>query len=157
MSSRRPRLQVVVVGRARPPHDAPARLYEERAGGLIAMRVDEVAAEGGSRDGSARRREGERIAAKTVAQAWRVALDPAGRAPEGSPAFARWLEKRLGAQRPLAFWVGGADGLDPGLVRDADETLSLGPLTLPHQLARVVLAEQIYRALCVMRGHPYAR
>ena len=145
------------MGRARPPHDAPARLYEERAAGLIAMRVDEVAAEGGSRDASARRREGERIQAKTIPQAWRVALDPAGRAPKGSPALARWLEKRLGAQRPLAFWVGGADGLDPGLVGDADETLSLGPLTLPHQLARVVLAEQIYRALCVMRGHPYAR
>lgn len=121
------------------------------------MRVDEVAAEGGSRDGSARRREGERLAKKTLDQAWRVALDPAGRTPKSSAGFARWLEKRLGAQRPLAFWVGGADGLDPGLVADADETLSLGPLTMPHQLARVVLAEQLYRALCIMRGHPYAR
>lgn len=157
MSSRRPKLQVVVVGRARPPHDAPARLYEERAGGLIAMRVDEVAAEGGSRDGSARRREGARLAQKTIDQAWRVALDPGGRTPKSSDGFARWLEKRLGAQRPVAFWVGGADGLDPDLVGDADEVLSLGPLTMPHQLARVVLAEQVYRALCIMRGHPYAR
>jgi 23S rRNA (pseudouridine1915-N3)-methyltransferase len=57
--------------------------------------------------------------------------------------------------RPVAFVVGGAAGLDPTLVAECDERLSLGPLTMPHQLARVVLAEQIYRALCIASGHPY--
>ena len=58
-------------------------------------------------------------------------------------------------ERPVAFLVGGALGLAPDLVAEADERLSLGPLTLPHQLARVVLAEQLYRALCITAGHPY--
>ncbi len=148
---------MLVVGRARPPHDAAARLYERRAADLIAMRIDEVPAESGARDGSARRREGRRLLDRAVERARLVALDPAGPAPASSEAFARWLELRLGAQRPVAFVIGGADGLDPDLVARADERLSLGPLTMPHQLARVVLAEQLYRGLCIMRGHPYAR
>jgi len=51
--------------------------------------------------------------------------------------------------------IGGAAGLDPVLMAEADERLSLGPLTLPHQLARVVLTEQIYRSLAILAGHPY--
>ena len=54
----------------------------------------------------------------------------------------------------MAFLVGGALGLAPALVAESDERLSLGPLTLPHQLARVVLAEQLYRALCITAGTP---
>ncbi len=57
--------------------------------------------------------------------------------------------------RPVAFVVGGAVGVAPDLLAECDERVSLGPLTMPHQLARVVLAEQLYRALCITSGHPY--
>lgn len=158
MSARRsPRLQIAAVGRLRPPHDAPGRLYEQRVDRLAGLRVDEVAAEPLQRGPErARAREAERLRARVLPRAHRVALDPGGRAPASSEAFATWLAQRLEQPRPLAFLLGGASGLDPGLAGECEERLSMGPLTLPHQLARVVLAEQLYRALTVAAGHPYA-
>ncbi|MEW6581806.1 MAG: 23S rRNA (pseudouridine(1915)-N(3))-methyltransferase RlmH [Actinomycetota bacterium] len=158
MSARRaPRLQIVAVGRARPPHEAPAREYEKRIAERVPLRVDEVTAEplqGGEE--VARRREAERIRGRLLPRAHVVALDPAGRAPASSEALAAWLGRRLEDPRPTAIVVGGAAGLHAELVGACDERLSLGPLTLPHQLARVVLAEQVYRGLCILAGHPYA-
>ncbi len=92
---------------------------------------------------------------RLVAGSWVVALTPDGRAPQSSEALASWLKARLDIPRPVTFLIGGAAGLAPELLTDADERLSLGPLTLPHQLARVVLAEQLYRALAINAGHPY--
>ena len=83
----------------------------------------------------ARAAEAERLRAKLLPRARRVALDS--------------------GTRPVAFLIGGAAGLDAALVAECDERLSLGPLTMPHQLARVVLTEQLYRALCITSGHPY--
>ena len=103
----------------------------------------------------ARAAEAERLRAKLLPRARRVALDPEGRVPASSEAFARWLERRMD-ERPVAFLIGGA--ARPGrraLLAECDERLSLGPLTMPHQLARVVLTEQLYRALCITAGHPY--
>ena len=81
---------------------------------------------------------------------YKIALDPAGRVMD-SAKFAGLFE------RDLLFLIGGADGL-PAEWRDrADLLLSLTPMTMPHELARVVLAEQIYRALATLRGHPYPR
>lgn len=57
----------------------------------------------------------------------------------------------------LAFLVGGAEGLAPEALARADKTLSLSPMTLPHGLARIVLAEQLYRAMTIIAGHPYHR
>ncbi len=86
-----------------------------------------------------------------------VGLDPAGREMD-SAALARWLEKQMaGGPRDLVFLVGGADGLTAAARASADLLLSLSRLTLPHELARVVLLEQLYRALTTWRGHPYAR
>lgn len=80
----------------------------------------------------------------------KVLLDPAGRAVD-SAAFTKLFD------RDLVFVIGGSDGLPPAWRPRADLLLSLTPLTLPHELARVVLAEQIYRALTTLRGHPYPR
>jgi 23S rRNA (pseudouridine1915-N3)-methyltransferase len=85
-----------------------------------------------------------------------VALDEAGQAPD-SLTFAQLLERWLGSGRPVCFLVGGADGLDTTTLKRADVTLSLGSLTWPHLLARVMLAEQIYRARAITAGHPYHR
>jgi 23S rRNA (pseudouridine1915-N3)-methyltransferase len=155
MGRRSPRLQLACVGRLRPPHDAPGALYQERVDRMAGLRVDEVAAEPIQRgEDRARAAEADRLRARLLPRARRVALDPDGRVPESSRAFARWLERRMD-ERPVAFVIGGAAGLDPGLLGECDERLSLGPLTMPHQLARVVLTEQLYRALCIAGGHPY--
>ena len=155
MGRRAPRLQIACVGRLRPPLDAPGRLYEERVDRMAGLRVDEVAAEPLQRgEDRARAAEADRLRAKLLPRARRVALDPEARAPASSPAFAAWLERRM-ADRPVAFVLGGAVGVAPDLLAECDERLSLGPLTMPHQLARVVLAEQLYRALCISSGHPY--
>jgi 23S rRNA (pseudouridine1915-N3)-methyltransferase len=150
-----PRLQLACVGRLRPPHDGPGRLYQERVERMAGLRVDEVAAEPIQRgEERARAAEADRLRARLLPRALRVALDPAGTAPASSEAFARWLARRMD-DRPVAFVVGGALGIDDALVAECDERLSLGPLTMPHQLARVVLTEQLYRALCISAGHPY--
>jgi 23S rRNA (pseudouridine1915-N3)-methyltransferase len=82
--------------------------------------------------------------------ALKVLLDPVGRAMD-SAKFTGLFD------RDLVFVIGGADGLPEGWASRADVLLALSPMTMPHELARVVLAEQIYRALTTQRGHPYPR
>ncbi len=92
LGRRAPRLQIAAVGRLRPPHDAPGRLYEERVNRMAGLRVDEVAAEPVQRgEDRARAREAERLRARLLPRAYRVALDPTGAAPASSEAFAAWL------------------------------------------------------------------
>jgi 23S rRNA (pseudouridine1915-N3)-methyltransferase len=130
--------------------------YERRVGHMTSFRVDEVAAEPLQRgEVHARRREATRIREQVARNAWTVGLAPTGRQAQSSQAFAAWLERRLASGRPVAFVIGGASGIDDGLLVTCDEQLSLGTLTMSHQLARVVLVEQLYRALCVLQGHPY--
>lgn len=92
----------------------------------------------------------------TPARAFVVALDPAGEAPD-SARFARLLERWLGFGHPVCFLIGGADGLPASVLQRADARLSLGAMTWPHKLARVMLAEQLYRARTIASGHPYHR
>jgi 23S rRNA (pseudouridine1915-N3)-methyltransferase len=68
-----------------------------------------------------------------------------------------WLANRLREGRPLALLIGGPDGLSPLCRKRADSSWSLSPLTLPHALVRVVVAEQLYRAMSLLAGHPYHR
>ncbi len=88
--------------------------------------------------------------------AMKAPLDPSGRAMD-SAAFTALVAKLEQEGRDLVFVVGGADGLPAGWATRADILLSLSPMTLPHELARVMLAEQIYRAFATLRGHPYPR
>ncbi len=86
-----------------------------------------------------------------------VALDARGKAMT-SEALAKWIAaRRDGGTKMLAFLVGGPDGHGAAALEAATLTLSLGSLTLPHGLARVVLAEQLYRAATIIAGHPYHR
>ncbi len=115
---------------------------------------------GESRAGDADRRREEEGAAllKLVRGAdFIVALDAGGRAL-GSEAFARLLaEKRDGGTEVAGIMVGGPDGLSDGVRTAAHLRLSLGAMTLPHGLARIVIAEQLYRAATILSGHPYHR
>ncbi|MBI3698410.1 MAG: 23S rRNA (pseudouridine(1915)-N(3))-methyltransferase RlmH [Acidobacteria bacterium] len=90
-------------------------------------------------------------------KAYKVALDPSGRELT-SAGLAALLEKAQNtAVQELLFLVGGADGLSASARGKAQLLLSLSRLTLPHELARVILAEQIYRAFTILKNHPYAR
>ena len=86
-----------------------------------------------------------------------IALDETGLS-ESSAAFARRLASlRDEGTGTIAFLIGGPDGHGPDVIAAARLTLSLGPMTLPHGLARVVLAEQLYRSVTILSGHPYHR
>jgi 23S rRNA (pseudouridine1915-N3)-methyltransferase len=86
-----------------------------------------------------------------------VALEPGGDAWTTAE-FTKYLEKRMvQGTRAIVFLIGGADGLGAATVGQAKRRLSLSPLTLPHRLARVLLCEQIYRAISIIRGEPYNR
>jgi 23S rRNA (pseudouridine1915-N3)-methyltransferase len=100
--------------------------------------------------------EAERINAAAPAGLLRVALDERGRSFP-TRILAEHLERWRGDGRDVAFIIGGADGLAPELKTGAGLLWSLSPLTLPHGLVRVVLAEQLYRAASMLAGHPYHR
>jgi 23S rRNA (pseudouridine1915-N3)-methyltransferase len=87
--------------------------------------------------------------------AWLVLLDSRGEA-FSSERLAAWLgERRDAGQQTIVFAVGPASGWSEQAPRQAQTILSLGPMTLPHELARLVLAEQLYRAFTILAGHPY--
>ncbi len=90
------------------------------------------------------------------ASAWKVLLDPAGRMMD-SAKFAGWMEKTENEGRDAVFLIGGHDGLPAEWKPKADLLLSLSAMTFPHELARAMVAEQIYRAFATLRGHPYPR
>lgn len=149
------KIRVVVVGK---PKDAALAeaigAYERRAARYWPLEVHEVRAESG-RDGHAadvRAREGERLLERSAGQI--VACDESGSAMN-SEAFARWLQQRREGAADLSFVIGGAYGLASPVRTRAAQLLALASWTLPHELARLVLAEQLYRAGTIIRGEPY--
>jgi 23S rRNA (pseudouridine1915-N3)-methyltransferase len=86
----------------------------------------------------------------------KIFLDPAGRSLD-SAGFVQLIQQAETTGQELLFLVGGHDGLPPEWKPRADLLLSLSPMTFPHELARAMLAEQIYRAFTTLRGHPYPR
>lgn len=139
------KLSVVAQGKLKEP--AYRALADDYLGRIRRyVRVDEIEV----KDGDAL----ERVA---PAESLRVALEVSGKA-HTSEGFARELERwgRHG-KGDVAFFIGGAEGLPRELSRTASERISLSSFTLPHRLARIVLLEQLYRALTILRGEPYAR
>ena len=151
------RVLVIVVGKPREPGLAAAiEEFETRAARYWPLDVHEVREEparGASAD-LVREREGERLLAKVPAGADVVACDVAGTAMT-SDAFAQWLQRTRESARSVALLIGGAYGLSESVRARAKTRLSLAPWTLPHELARLVLAEQLYRAGTIVRGEPY--
>jgi 23S rRNA (pseudouridine1915-N3)-methyltransferase len=132
------RISVISVGRLRPPFQDDVQHYRKLLGGKAKVELVEV-------------REDERAPRRIPERAYTVLLSGDGRSFD-SEAFARWLEDRRQSGRDLAFVIGGAKGID---LDECDMKLSLGSMTLPHQLARVVLLEQLYRAHKILAGEPY--
>ncbi len=112
-----------------------------------------VAGEDGAR---ARQLEADRILAALPAGSVPVVLDERG-AQVTTRELASWLTGWMNEGLSPAFVIGGADGLDDSIKARAGKLLGLSKLTLPHALARVMLAEQLYRAACIIKGHPYHR
>lgn len=134
------------------------REYEERAGRYWRLETTEVKAERASQNRPAsevRREEAERLRGVVPAGAEIVALTRTG---EGwsSDRLAKYLgELALRGGTGAAFLIGGAFGLDRALVRDATHRITLSTMTMPHEMARLILAEQLYRAGTIVRGEPY--
>ena len=102
------------------------------------------------------REEGEKLLAAIPDGSWVISLDEHGKQWD-SKGLAAQLEKWAGHSSNIALMIGGADGLDKACLDRADQTWSLSPLTLPHAMVRVVVAEQIYRAWSLNNNHPYHR
>ena len=151
------RVMVIAVGRPRDPAlRAAIGEYEGRAARYWPLEVHvvrEEPARGASPD-IVRDREGERLTARLPESGTVVACDLSGAAMQ-SEDFASWLQEERERARDVAFMIGGAHGLSGAVRGRAARTLALAPWTLPHELARLVLAEQLYRAGTIVRGEPY--
>lgn len=150
------KVTLVVVGRVRGPVADAVGAYETRAARYWKLDVVEVDAGAGGRDDAESVREAEagRILARVPDGARVMALTRGGK-PMSSRALSRWLTEAALHGQDVALVIGGAWGLGPAVLERADRTLSLSALTLPHELARLVLAEQLYRAGTIARGEPY--
>jgi 23S rRNA (pseudouridine1915-N3)-methyltransferase len=148
------RVTVAAVGRVREgPIATLVREYARRIPWQLTVReVPE------GRDAARRKSaEADGLLAAVPEGALVVALDERG-TTMSSEALAAWLgERRDDGQRDFAFLIGGADGLDPTVIRQANLTLSLGEMTWPHLMVRLMLVEQLYRAHTILSGHPYHR
>ena len=154
------RLVVVAVG-ARMPRwvDEGFAEYAKRMPRTLPLELVEVRPEprsGGRTAAQLLAAEAGRIERALPARCRRVALDERGRELT-TAAFAQWVDEQRRNATDVAFLIGGADGLAPELKSGAALLLRLSAFTLPHGLARVVLAEQLYRASSVLAGHPYHR
>jgi 23S rRNA (pseudouridine1915-N3)-methyltransferase len=137
---------IVAVGRIRAPFADDLEHYRRMLSGRA--RVEMIELREDSQTASA---TSEQVERRIPLRSYRVLLDSRGRTYD-SEAFARWLEQRRQGGRDVCFVVGGPYGIR---LERCDEKLSFGPMTFPHQLARVMLVEQLYRAHKILAGEPY--
>jgi 23S rRNA (pseudouridine1915-N3)-methyltransferase len=150
------KIRVLAVGRVRGPMADQLRVYEERSGRYWKLEVVEVdAGVRGAKSGplQVRAAEEERLLPHLPPGSDLIALTRTGQ-EMGSRAFASYLHDRALHARDLCFVIGGAFGLGSGLLARARQ-LSLSAMTFPHEVARFLLAEQLYRAGTILRGEPY--
>lgn len=155
------RLQLVAIGQRMPDWvDQGVADYQRRLKKTpTPLEVKPVAAPKRGRGADVERlcrEEGEALLAAVPRGALCVALDGGGRA-WSTAEFARQLDGWMHGGRDVALLVGGADGLSPECLARCEQHWSLSPLTFPHALVRVIVAEQIYRAASLLQGHPYHR
>jgi 23S rRNA (pseudouridine1915-N3)-methyltransferase len=152
--------RLIAVGRRPPAWVREAYTdYTRRLGSQLKLTLIEI--EPGPRSGGQSARKAVEAEARKLLTAlrpdeWVVALDEHGTGMS-TRELADWLGARMQEGRDLAFLVGGPDGLAPEVLARSDISLSLSRLTLPHALVRVVLAEQLYRAMSILSHHPYHR
>lgn len=148
-------MTLVAVGALRPGFREMCDEYLRRLGRYARVSEQEVKEAGRVPEGPARRaEEARRLRALLPTGTHLVALAREGKGWSSDDLAARVDRWKLAA-RPVAFVIGGSTGLDPDLLHAAHDRWSLGPLTLPHELARVVVVEQLYRAFTILTGSPY--
>jgi 23S rRNA (pseudouridine1915-N3)-methyltransferase len=125
--------------------------------GVTRIGITEFSESQASSPASRMAEEGKLVAAALPARAFSIVLDERGKAL-ASEAFAELLRRHLdGGTADMAFLIGGPDGHSPDLRENAGLMMSFGPMTWPHRLVRVMLFEQLYRAVTIIAGHPYHR
>ncbi|MCC6927366.1 MAG: 23S rRNA (pseudouridine(1915)-N(3))-methyltransferase RlmH [Gemmatimonadaceae bacterium] len=148
------KFRVVAVGRPRDRALAESIAdYEGRAARYWPLEVAEVKEERGGEGVVAMRREGERLLERAAGSVI-VACDERGDAMTSTD-FAAWMQRLREGGRDVSFVMGGAFGLDDAVRQAASRLITLAPFTLPHEVARLVLAEQLYRAGTIVRREPY--
>ncbi|MDF1609175.1 23S rRNA (pseudouridine(1915)-N(3))-methyltransferase RlmH [Hoeflea sp. YIM 152468] len=158
------RITLFTVGRLKAgPESELSKRYLDRfaksgsAIGLDFFKTIEVPESRASSAGQRKREEAGLLERHLPEGAALVLLDERGKAPD-SPGFAETLATlRDDGRRDLVIAIGGADGLDPGLHAKAEAVICFGRMTWPHQLVRIMVAEQLYRAVTILSGHPYHR
>jgi 23S rRNA (pseudouridine1915-N3)-methyltransferase len=147
------RIALVCIGKVRPPFADDVAHYERLLRPQARLETGELP-EGKGDPAQAMASEARALLRCVPDRAYLCALDRTGEEMP-SERLAEWLEDRRQAGRDLVFALGGAFGLDPTVLARADHRLSLGAATLPHQLARVVLLEQLFRAHKLINHEPY--
>ena len=158
------RVAILAVGRMKdgPERELVARYLDRSVAsgkphGLTGFAVTELIESRASSSAARKTEEAKALAAELPKGGIVVALDERGRSI-GSEDFAQRLARwRDDGKQAVSFVIGGADGLEPGFSAAADLALSFSPLTWPHQLVRIMLAEQLYRTTTILSGHPYHR
>lgn len=152
------KISIIAAGRLKSRAVAElAREYEKRLPAGVKLAWIEVPAARGR--GSAREimaEEAERMWSRVPKRSWVAALSERGEQMD-SRAFAKWLAGLRDQGRDLCLLIGGQEGLDPALLKRADQVIALSRLTFPHEMVRAILAEQLYRAFSLLANQPYHR
>ncbi|MCE7027909.1 23S rRNA (pseudouridine(1915)-N(3))-methyltransferase RlmH [Jiella avicenniae] len=158
------RVTIAAVGKMKrgPEQDLVGRYFDRlgKTGGQVGLDfrgVREIVESRHSGVSERRREEASRLADGLDADGARIVFDERGETLSSEEFAAFLAQMRDAGRREACFVLGGPDGHDPDFTRSAEKCLSFGRMTFPHQIARIMLAEQLYRAVTILSGHPYHR